>query len=154
MRIQLVRTLQGGEKLAGPVITKENEILISEGTTLKTEYLDLISFLGIETVCIEDPYEEDETPHDIISNEKREEYIEKIKSILEKHIYHRGSSLREIEYVAEDIIQDVMQADENMVIDLLEREGNLYEHTLVVTNKKNEAHCGADLQTCTGSIAA
>ena len=76
MRIQLVRTLQGGEKLAGPVITKENEILISEGTTLKTEYLDLISFLGIETVCIEDPYEEDETPHDIISNEKREEYIE------------------------------------------------------------------------------
>ncbi len=35
MRIQLVRTLQGGEKLAGPVITKENEILISEGTTLK-----------------------------------------------------------------------------------------------------------------------
>ena len=27
-----------------------------------------------------------------------------------------------------------MQADENMVIDLLEREGNLYEHTLVVTN--------------------
>ena len=28
MRIQLVRTLQGGEKLAGPVITKENEILI------------------------------------------------------------------------------------------------------------------------------
>lgn len=29
MRIQLVRTLQG-EKLAGPVITKENEILISE----------------------------------------------------------------------------------------------------------------------------
>ena len=79
MRIQLVRTLQGGEKLAGPVITKENEILISEGTTLKTEYLDLISFLGIETVCIEDPYEEDETPHDIISNEKREEYIEKIK---------------------------------------------------------------------------
>ena len=34
MRIQLVRTLQGGEKLAEPVITKENEILISEGTTL------------------------------------------------------------------------------------------------------------------------
>ena len=46
MRIQLVRTLQGGEKLAGPVITKENEILISEGTTLKTEYLDLIDLLS------------------------------------------------------------------------------------------------------------
>ena len=59
---------------------------------------------------------EDETPHDIISNEKRKNILKKIKSILEKHIYHRGSSLREIEYVAEDIIQDVMQADENMVL--------------------------------------
>ena len=43
MRIQLVRTLQGGEKLAGPVITKENEILISEGTTLKTELIISLS---------------------------------------------------------------------------------------------------------------
>ena len=94
MRIQLVRTLQGGEKLAGPVITKENEILISEGTTLKTEYLDLISFLGIETVCIEDPYEEDETPHDIISNEKREEYIEKIKWQSKKEIIDLASKVK------------------------------------------------------------
>ncbi len=46
MRIQLVRTLQGGGETWGSVITKENEILISEGTTLKTEYLDLISFSG------------------------------------------------------------------------------------------------------------
>lgn len=133
MRIQLVRTLQGGEKLAGPVITKENEILISKGTTLKTEYLDLISFLGIETVCIEDPYETEESPHYIISNKNRENYIERIKSILEKHIYHRGSSLQEIEHVAEDIVQNVMQTEEYVVVDLLEREGDLYEHTLVVT---------------------
>ena len=92
MRIQLVRTLQGGEKLAGPVITKENEILISEGTTLKTEYLDLISFLGIETLCIEDPYEV------------------RTYTCSNKIMYY--------------------------------------------SRKKNEAHCGADLQTCTGSIAA
>ena len=43
MRIQLVKTLQGGERLAGPVITEEKEVLIAKGTVLKTECLDLIS---------------------------------------------------------------------------------------------------------------
>ena len=56
MRIRQVKSLVGGETLVEPVITKEKEILISGGTVLKPEYLDLISFLGIDTVCIEDPY--------------------------------------------------------------------------------------------------
>ena len=61
MRIRQVKSLVGGETLVEPVITKEKEILISGGTVLKPEYLDLISFLGIDTVCIEDPYEAFET---------------------------------------------------------------------------------------------
>lgn len=133
MRIRLVKTLQGGERLAGPVITEEKETLISQGTVLKTEYLDLISFLGIETVCIEDPYEEEEEPHRIISKSKREVYIEKIKKILENHIYHGKNSLQKIEQVAREITEDVLQVDENIVIDLEERNGNLYDHTMEVT---------------------
>lgn len=133
MRIRLVKTLQGGEILAGPVITEEKEILIPRGTVLKTEYLDLISFLGIETVCIEDPYEEEEKPQRIICKSRYEEYIDKVQKILENHIYHGKNSLREIEQVAKDITKDVMEANENIVIDLEERNGNLYEHTLSVT---------------------
>ena len=49
MIIRQVKSLVGGETLAEPVITKEKEILISGGTVLKPEYLDLISFLGIDT---------------------------------------------------------------------------------------------------------
>ena len=133
MRIRLVKTLQGGERLAGPVITEEKEILISKGTVLKTEYLDLISFLGIEAVCIEDSYESEEESHRIISKSKQEVYIEKVKKILENHIYHERNSLREFEQIARDITNDVMQADENIVIDMEERNSNLYEHTLEVT---------------------
>ena len=44
MRIRQVKSLVGGETLVEPVITKEKEILISGGTVLKPEYLDLISF--------------------------------------------------------------------------------------------------------------
>lgn len=133
MRIRMVKTLQGGERLAGPVITDEKEILISRGTVLKTEYLDLISFLGIETVCIEDPYEAEEKPQRIISKSSYEEYIDKVQKILENHIYHGKNSLREIEQVAKDITKDVLNADENIVIDMEERNGNLYDHTLSVT---------------------
>lgn len=133
MRIRLVKKLKGGEKLAEPVITEENEILISKGTILKPEYLDLISFLGIDTVYIEDPYELFETPHQVISKEKKEEYIRDVQKILENHIYHGKSSLENIKPLAENIVADLLKADDNTVIDMCEREGNLYEHTVMVT---------------------
>lgn len=133
MRIRLVSTLKGGEKLAEPVITEEKETLISKGTILKPEYLDLISFLGIDTVCIEDPYESEEKPHHIIDREKREEYISEVRKILGKHIYRGKESLERIKPLADEIVEDILSADENIVIDMEERNGNLYEHTVEVT---------------------
>lgn len=78
MRIRQVKSLVGGETLVEPVITKEKEILISGGTVLKPEYLDLISFLGIDTVCIEDPYEAILKQH-ILLSVKRENNIMSVK---------------------------------------------------------------------------
>lgn len=71
MNIRQVKTLTGGEVLAESVVTEEKTTLISAGTVLKPEYLDLLSFLEIGTVCIEDPYEEYEESHDLISREKK-----------------------------------------------------------------------------------
>lgn len=133
MRIRLVTALKGGEKLAEPVITEEKEVLISKGTILKPEYLDLISFLGIDTVCVEDPYLEEEEPHEIVSREKREEYVSRVQKILENHIYQGKDSLEKIKPLADDIVADLLLADENMVIDMEERNANLYEHTIMVT---------------------
>lgn len=133
MRIRLVKTLKGGEKLAEPVITEEKETLISRGTVLKPEYLDLISFLGIDTVCIEDPYESEEVLHQIISKEKREGYIDRVQKILENHIYQEKNSLEKLKPLAVDMVADLLEADDNIVIDMEERNGNLYEHTIMVT---------------------
>lgn len=133
MRIRLVQSLKGGEKLAEPVITGENETLISKGTILKPEYLDLLSFLGIDTVCVEDPYEEYETPHLIISKEKKDAYVADVQKILEKHIYHGKDSLEKIKFLAEDMVTDLLMADVDSVVDMVERNGNLYEHTVMVT---------------------
>lgn len=133
MRIRLIKTLKGGERLAEPVITEENETLISAGTILKPEYLDLISFLGIDTVCIEDPFASEEIPHHVISKEKKEEYIGRVKKILENHIYQEKNSLEKLKPLAEDIVADLLQAEDDIVIDMEERNGNLYEHTIMVT---------------------
>lgn len=133
MKIRLVKSLKGGEKLAEPVITEEQETLISKGTILKPEYLDLISFLGIDTVCIEDPFGAYEDPHDVISADKKNKYIEKVQKILENHIYQGNDTLESIKPLADDIVKDLLAADENIVIDMVERDGNLYEHTIMVT---------------------
>lgn len=133
MRIRLINTLKGGERLAEPVITEEKETLISKGTILKPEYLDLIKFLGIEAVCIEDPFEEEEIPHRIISVEKKKAYISRVQKILENHIYHAKNSLNPLKTLAEEIVTDMLSVDEDIVIDMEERNGNLYEHTIMVT---------------------
>lgn len=133
MQIKLVKSLRGGETLAEPVITEEKEILIKKGTVLKLEYLDLISFLGIDTVCIEDPYLSYEHPHPLMQIEKLKSYIEKVKKILEKHIYSEKTELKSINTLANDLIKELENIDENIVIDMKERSGNLYEHTIMVT---------------------
>lgn len=107
--------------------------MISKGTVLKPEYLELITFLGIETVCIEDPYESYETPHHIVNKEKIETYVGRIQSILEKHIYQKKNALKKIKPLAEELVMDLMATDINLVIDVKERRGNLYEHTIMVT---------------------
>lgn len=132
MRLLQVNTLRGGERLAEAVTTEEKKVLISKGTVLKPEYLELISFLGIETVCVEDPYESYETPHHIISREKTDRYVRQIQSILEKHIYQKKNALRKIKPLAEELVLDLTREDQNPVIDLKERSGNLYEHTVMV----------------------
>lgn len=133
MRIKPVKKLRGGEKLAKSVLTKDKEVLITEGTILKPEYLDLMSFLGIESVCIEDPYGMYESPHSFISEEKRNKYISEVRRILENHIYQSKKSLIKMKLLAKKIVEDLSEVDKELVVDIEEYQGNLYEHTINVT---------------------
>lgn len=133
MKIREVKTLKGGEILSESVLTEEKEVLISKGTVLKPEYLDLLLFLGVDTVSIEDPYTEFEKPHGFIKRELFEQYVSRIKRILENHIYNGKEELQIIQTLAKDIVADMQRAEEKLVIDFQERSGSLYEHTIIVT---------------------
>lgn len=134
MRIKAVNIISGGEILAEAILTDKKEILIPKGTELKKDYIPLIESLGIEYLCIEDPYENYEIPHPIIDNNRMEEYVLKVRKIMEKHIYHtEHNSLRELETIAQEIVDDIEKAPEDFIIDMNERTANLYEHTVMVT---------------------
>ena len=133
MKIKSVSGLNGNEVLAEPILTNENIVLIPKGTVLKEEYIPLIQSLEIETLMVEDPYENLENTNTIIDRTNLERIIERVKKIMENHIYHSNKSLREFEMIANEIVKVMNEMPMNLVIDMGERTANLYEHTVMVT---------------------
>lgn len=133
MRIRSVKELKGGEILSEPVVTEEKEVLIPKGTTIHEDYIPLIQSLGIETLMIEDPYVDYENPHLILRPNQYHGYVDKVRRLLEGHIYRQTASLRLIQPLANDIVKDMAQMTDHTVIDVCERTADLYEHTIMVT---------------------
>ena len=94
MRIRSLEELRGGEVLSEGIKDSKQSVLVPKGTVLKPEYIPLIQSLGINEVMIEDPYEKFEKPNPIIDSTKFLKITKRVKILMEKHIYHDGSSLR------------------------------------------------------------
>lgn len=132
MRIKAVSFLSGGEILAEPVFSEKKEILIPKGTELKSDYVPLIQSLGIESLMIEDPYENFENPHTIIQLNRLENIIQRVRKIMESHIFG-SKSFYEFEIIANEIVKEIEIMSNCDVIDMKERSSDLYEHTVMVT---------------------
>ena len=134
MRIRAVSKLIGGEILAEAILTREKEILIPKGTELKSEYIPLIQSLEIESLMLEDPYEDYEKPHFIIQEDSIKKYTESVRKLMEGHIYHENDkSLKIFEVIANDIVKEINSSTAEAILDMKERSSNLYEHTVMVT---------------------
>ena len=134
MRIRAVSKLIGGEILAEAILTREKEILIPKGTELKSEYIPLIQSLEIESLMLEDPYEDYEKPHFIIQEDSIKKYTESVRKLMEGHIYHENDkSLKIFEVIANDIVKEINSSTAEAILDMKERNSNLYEHTVMVT---------------------
>ena len=105
MRVKSVSELCGNEILAEPVLTDEKMILISRGSRLKKEYVPLIRSLGIDTLMVEDPYENYEMPSRIIDYSVFGKFVERVQRVMENHIYHKNKSLREFEVIANEVVR-------------------------------------------------
>ncbi|MGN0351119.1 MAG: HD-GYP domain-containing protein [Roseburia sp.] len=129
MGIALLHDLKGGEILKEPVIV-DKEVLIPAGTSLKQEYISLMETLGIEAVVVIDPSGVEENS---FFQKEKEEFVEQVRKILEKHIFGKKDSLKELAPLAENIIQKIAILDEGEAYDYKVRNTDLYEHTVMTT---------------------
>ncbi len=134
MILKKVKDLTGGECLAKPIVLGLNQTLVYEGTYLKIDYIEKLNELGIEEVYIFDHDMPDEKPDEIIREEVRIVCKEKVKNVLEKHIYKDNVGLSEIGDTAEKIIDDILNKEEviEKVFEIRERSADIYDHCISV----------------------
>lgn len=132
MRVKSVDLLNGSEVLAESILTGAREVSIPKGTAIREDYIPLIQSLGIDTLMVEDPYENLEKPNTMIDPNKFDAYVNRVQRLMESHIYHTHKSLREFEMIADEIVKEIDEVPENRVIDMNVRKTNLYVHTVMV----------------------
>lgn len=151
MKLVTVDVLQEGDKLAKDVLLEDYTVILSKGTEIKEAYIDKLRELEIVTVYIED--EEDEVEDKdvevekedgkqskrisieevtILRSEVEDKIKNKVKDILELHVYQHNEGLKKITEAATNIISDILKTDEVLerVYDVRERGSDIYEHTL------------------------
>ncbi len=133
MKAVKLSELIGGEILARPVFSTTKELLIPEGIELKKEYIDLLKKLGIDNVDIIDT--DSDTRGLVLTEKEFDEYVVKIKKLLEKHTYSGKDNLIETVDLAKNLLASIDEQlqDEEKTYEIHEHEACLYQHTLEVT---------------------
>ena len=133
MKVCRIDELKGTEILARPIMTSDYNILLSEGTVLKEEYISKLKELNIQEVYIKEPSNKAEEIV-ILKEDIENTFKEKVKSILEKHTYQKNEDLMELCNTADSIIEEML-TEENLleqVFDIKERSSDIYEHSISI----------------------
>lgn len=133
MKLCKVTEIVGNEKLARPIMTSNYQELLAAGTIIKPEYIPKIIQLGIKEIFIED---EKLSPEQVVILREDVEDIfkEKVRSVLERHIYNDNAELEQLTKTAEGIISSILENDElvEQIYDIRERSADIYEHSISV----------------------
>ena len=133
MKLCKLEDIVGNEKLARPIMTSNYQELLAAGTILKPEYIPKIIQLGITEVFIEDDRLSPEQVV-ILREDVEDIFREKVRSVLERHIYNDNSELEELTKTADSIISNILENDAlvEQIYDIQERSADIYEHSISV----------------------
>lgn len=129
-----IHELSGNEVIAKPLMTMDYQIILPEGATLRSSYIEKLRDMGIMDVWV---LEEDLPEKDAMESLKDSiisTVQERVKDILERHTYQNKDELAELSETVEKIINQIIE-DENVaeqVFELRQRSYDLYEHSLNV----------------------
>ena len=126
-----VAELKGGEVLAKPILMDMGTVLVYENTELKKEYIEKLLELGVGYVYVKEEKREVQESF-TIEEQVRQEYSEKVKELLERHIHNNNAHMGELGAVATSIFDEVIEQKEvlDCVIEIHERSADLYEHSV------------------------
>jgi len=128
-----IEELKGGEILATPLLTWDYHVILPEGAEIKTEYISRIYEMGILDVYIKD--EEAETNEvQILKADIESSVKKKVKTILERHTYHKNAELVELSKTADNIITNILEEEQvvEQIFDIKERSTDIYEHSVSI----------------------
>lgn len=134
MKLCKVSNLKGNEVLARAIMTPELRVLLSEGITLRPEYIQKIKDLGITEVYVKENKEVDLEEVVLLKSDVENFFRDRVKSILEKHTYSRNDELMELIQTADNIITNILEEEEvvEKIYDIKERSSDIYEHSISI----------------------
>ncbi len=128
MVMKKISELTGNEILARAIMTSDFQIILSEGVTIKLEYVKKLQELGIDSVYIKE-----EAPEEIAILKSDIENIakSKVKEILEQHTYSHNEELVQLCDTADSIIANIINEEKVMeqVYDIKQRSADIFEHS-------------------------
>lgn len=132
MRLCKLDDIESDATLARSVITPDYQILLSEGTMLRPDYVEKLKDIGITEVYVEEKRIPDAEEVAILKKDIEDHVKTQVKTILEKHTYNHNEELVALNYAADDVIMNILQEEEvvEQVFDIKERSSDLYEHSL------------------------
>ena len=124
--------LTGRERLANNIMTGDYNVLLSEGTVLRQDYIEKLRELNIREVYVWDVKEAESVA--ILKNELEESFKSQVRDILEKHTYCHNEELVELSQIADHIIINILEEEEvvQKIYDIWERSSDIYEHSVSI----------------------
>ena len=134
MKLYKLEQLSEGKILAKDIFTKDYQILLSEGTVIKDEYIKKLQEFGIREVYIRESKNFNTVVLGILKDETEAKLKEQIRRVMEKHTYRHSEDLKIISEAADEIINEILNEDEviERVYDIKERNPDIYEHSIMV----------------------
>ncbi len=161
MKLIMVEDLKEGDILANDVLLEDYTVVLGKGTEIKEPYIQKLKELEIFTVYIEETVEQETSIENkeektkkvskklekkselpkismekitILRDDVEVQIKNKIKDIIELHVYQRTDGLEKIAETAQNIITDILEEDAvvEKVYDVKERSADIYEHSLQV----------------------
>ncbi|MCR5303191.1 MAG: HD domain-containing protein [Lachnospiraceae bacterium] len=129
-----VDKLKENDVLATDVELSDYTLLLSAGTRLKRNLIEMLVSRGITSVKIQEGETAGLQEQAILKIEVQQKFTNQIRDIIEKHTYSHNAELKELVDQADELISGIMSEEDVMerVYDIRERTTDVYEHSVNV----------------------